>query len=76
MNTRSMSTKDKQAYQQIKEELTKEYDELTESIFLYMESYIKGNMLETQMFMDEIENIIGISDHNVLINYILLGGER
>jgi hypothetical protein len=28
------------------------------------------------MMMDEIENIIGISDHNELINYIMLGGER
>ena len=43
MNTRSMSTKDKQAYQQIKEELTKEYDELTESIEFNMPQRWSGS---------------------------------
>ena len=77
MNTgNKISTREQQAYLQAKEEYMMTYDELSESVFRYMELYIKGNRFEAQMIMDEIENIIGISDHNDLINYIMVGGER
>lgn len=77
MNTgNKISIIEQQAYLQAKEEYMTTYDELSESMFRYMELYINGNMFEAQMLMDEIENIIGISNHNELLDYIMLGGER
>lgn len=77
MNTSNNSTRDMQAYMQVKLEYTEnEYDELTDSLYSYMTAYINGNNLETMMLLDEIENIIGLSTHEDVINFILLGGER
>lgn len=77
MNTSNNSTRDMQAYMQVRLEYTEnEYDELTDSLYLYMTAYINGNNLETTMLLDEIENIIGLSTHEDVINFILLGGER
>lgn len=76
MNT-SNNTRDMQAYMQVRLEYTEnEYDELTDSLYSYMTAYINGNNLETTMLLDEIENIIGLSTHEDVINFILLGGER
>lgn len=76
MNT-SNNTRDMQAYMQVRLEYTEnEYDELTDSLYLYMTAYINGNNLETTMLLDEIENIIGLNTHEDVINFILLGGER
>lgn len=77
MNTNNSSMRDMQAYMQVRLEYTEnEYDELTDSLYTYMTAYIKGNNLETTMLLDEIENIIGLSTHEDVINFILLGGER
>lgn len=77
MNTSNNSTRDMQAYMQVKLEYTEnEYDELTDSLYSYMTAYINGNNLETMMLLDEIENIIGLNTHEDVINFILLGGER
>lgn len=77
MNTINNSTRDIQAYMQVKLEYTEnEYDELTDSLYSYMTAYMNGNNLETIMILDEIENIIGVSTHEDVINFILLGGER
>lgn len=77
MNTNNNSTRDMQAYMQVRLEYTEnEYDELTDSLYSYMTAYINGNNLETTMLLDEIENIIGLSTHEDVINFILLGGER
>ena len=77
MNTNNNSTRDMQAYMQVRLEYTEnEYDELTDSLYTYMTAYINGNSLETTMLLDEIENIIGLNTHEDVINFILLGGER
>ena len=74
MNT--INERDIQAFTKVKLEYTESYDELTESMFQYMNSYINGNKIESIMFLDEIENIIGINKHDEVVNFILLGGER
>ena len=74
MNT--VNERDIQAFTKVKLEYTESYDELTESMFQYMNSYINGNKIESIMFLDEIENIIGINKHDEVVNFILLGGER
>lgn len=76
-NNKSFTEKDLQALSVVRQEYTEnEYDELTESLYSYMTSYMNGSNLETTMLLDEIENIIGINTHDEIIRFILLGGER
>ena len=72
MNT--VNERDIQAFTKVRLEYTESYDELTESMFQYMNSYINGSKMESLMFLDEIENILGINSHEEIINFIL-GGE-
>lgn len=72
MNT--FNERDIQAFTKVKLEYTESYDELTESMFQYMNSYMNGSKMESLMFLDEIENILGINSHEEIINFIL-GGE-
>lgn len=72
MNT--VNERDIQAFTKVRLEYTESYDELTESMFQYMNSYINGSKMESLMFLDEIENILGINNHEEIINFIL-GGE-
>ena len=72
MNT--VNERDMQAFTKVRLEYTESYDELTESMFQYMNSYINGSKMESLMFLDEIENILGINNHEEIINFIL-GGE-
>ena len=72
MNT--INERDIQAFTKVKLEYTESYDELTESMFQYMNSYMNGSKMESLMFLDEIENILGINSHEEIINFIL-GGE-
>lgn len=72
MNT--FNERDIQAFTKVRLEYTESYDELTESMFQYMNSYINGSKMESLMFLDEIENILGINNHEEIINFIL-GGE-
>lgn len=72
MNT--VNERDIQAFTKVRLEYTESYDELTESMFQYMNSYMNGSKMESLMFLDEIENILGINSHEEIINFIL-GGE-
>lgn len=72
MNT--FNERDIQAFTKVRLEYTESYDELTESMFQYMNSYMNGSKMESLMFLDEIENILGINSHEEIINFIL-GGE-
>ena len=72
MNT--VNERDMQAFTKVRLEYTESYDELTESMFQYMNSYINGSKMESLMFLDEIENILGINNHEEIIKFIL-GGE-
>lgn len=71
MNT--FNERDIQAFAKIRLKYTEEYDELTESMFQYMNSYINGNKIEAIMFLDEIENITGINKHDDVVDFILIG---
>ena len=63
------------AYNKILKEYTLEPDELNEVLLLYMRSYKEGSKTLTQLYLDEIENIIGLSNHKEIIKFILKGGE-
>lgn len=63
------------AYDKILKEYTLEPDELNEVLLLYMRSYKEGSKTLTQLYLDEIENIIGLNNHKEIINFILKGGE-
>lgn len=63
------------AYAKVNLEYTKNYDEITDSLYMYMKAYINGSKMEATMFMDEVENLIGLNNHEEIINYIL-GGEK
>lgn len=63
------------AYNKILKEYTLEPDELNEVLLLYMRSYKEGSKTLTQLYLDEIENIIGLNNHKEIINFILKGGE-
>ena len=61
------------AYNIIRKRFTSEdeYDELCDSLYQYMDSYMNGYMFDAGMFMDEVENLIGIRGHEVVIDYII-----
>ena len=63
------------AYNKILKEYTLEPDELNEVLLLYIRSYKEGSKTLTQLYLDEIENIIGLNNHKEIINFILKGGE-
>lgn len=75
MNTNNLNEKETLALTKVRLEYTENYNGLVDSIYNYMESYINGDNLCSTMYMDEIENMIGINTHEELIIYIL-GGER
>jgi hypothetical protein len=65
------------AYKIIEIEYDTNYDELVDSLFNYTKAIITGIPMDVCMFRDEIENLIGIREHDEIINYILKirGGE-
>lgn len=63
------------AYDKVLKEFTLDPDELNEVLVLYMKSYIGQSKTLTKLYLDEIENIIGLNNHQKIINYILKGGE-
>ena len=62
-------TDDMLALQVTKEK--KDFDELYDTLYNYMETYIQGNNFDVCLFRDEIENYLGIRDHEDIIKYIL-----
>ena len=63
------------AYDKVLKEFTLYPDELNEVIVLYMKAYREQSKTLTQLYLDEIENIIGLNNHKEIIHYILKGGE-
>ena len=39
--------------------------------YIIMESYITGPTAETCMFLDEVENLIGLNNHRAIVDYII-----
>ena len=66
------------AFKIIKEKKAKEYNELYDSLYYYILTYLEDDMTENYLFKDEIENYIGLREHEEIINYILnlKGGEE
>lgn len=65
------------AYKIVEEKYTNNYNELNDSLYHYLKYYlIDENYSDICMFQDEIENLIGIRNHEDIINYILKGGGR
>jgi hypothetical protein len=55
-------------------QVTKEkrhFDELYDTLYNYMKVYMEGNNFDICLFRDEIENYLGIRDHEDIIKYIL-----
>ena len=60
-----------EAYIRILEKYNNDPNELNELLLLYMQSVINGPNIETVMFLDEIENMLGIKKHNEILNIIM-----
>ena len=48
-----------------------EYREDYDVLYHYMKSYIAGPTAETCMFLDEVENLIGLNNHRSIVDYIV-----
>jgi hypothetical protein len=58
-------------YQEIKKEFeTEEYNELVDILFHYMRAYVNGWGLDACIFQDECENLVGIREHDDMIELI------
>lgn len=71
MNKKNHKTKDILAYKLIYKKYMNDYDELSDSMFHYMDAYLNNIGLDTQLFKDEIENLLGIREHKDIIEYII-----
>lgn len=49
----------------------RDYNELYEALYYYMLTYIDDCLIDNYMFRDEVENLIGIRDHEEIVDYIL-----
>lgn len=68
-------TKIYEAFEIINDLFNQHYDEVVDALYYYTKSYIDGYFMDVCMFQDEIENLLGIREHDDIINYILGGGE-
>ena len=59
------------AFKIIKEKKAKEYNELYDSLYYYMLTYLEDDKMENYLFKDEIENYTGLREHSEIIKYIL-----
>ena len=48
-----------------------EYNELYDVLFNYMLTYLNGPDIDNYLFKDEVENLIGIRNHDDIVDYIL-----
>lgn len=55
----------------LKNKLESNYDELVDALYYYMLTYLENNMMENCMYKDEIENLIGLRDHEKIFDYII-----
>lgn len=45
-------------------------NELNEVIFMYMEAFMLVNEIDKQIYLDEIENLIGVREHEKILKII------
>ena len=68
MDTKSI--KELEAFRKITLKYQNNYNELYDSLYHYMKSYYNDNFISSYDYIDEIENLIGIREHDEIINYI------
>lgn len=71
MNKKNCKTKDMLAHKLSYRKYMNDYDELSDSMFHYMNAYINNTTLDTELFRDEIENLLGIREHKDIIEFII-----
>lgn len=71
MNKKNYRSKDITAHKLSYKKYMNDYDELSDSMFHYMNAYIKGISLDMELFKDEIENLLGIREHKDIIEFII-----
>ena len=63
---------DKDSYIFIKKIYEEEYNELYDSLYYYMLTYLEDDKMENYLFRDEIENYTGLREHVEIIRYIFI----
>ena len=58
-------------YKTLKRALSIKYDELTDDLYHYFKASIHDRHLESFMYADLIENLIGIRDYEDIVKYVL-----
>lgn len=70
------------AFNKLKSKLETEYNELYDAMYHYIRLYLKASnpprryssmntVFEMVLYKDEIENLIGINEHEKIVDYIL-----
>lgn len=62
---------DSEVYTIISEKYNKNQNELNELLWLYMRSVINGFDTQRIMYLDEIENMLGINKHEEILKVIM-----
>lgn len=66
-----LTNNEETAFSIISEKFNKEYNELYDSLYYYVLTYIEKDSVENELFRDEVENYLNIRSHKDIINYIL-----
>lgn len=56
----------------LKKELEKEYNELYDAVYNYLMAYMYNEIhyIDITLYKDEVENLIGIREHEEIIKYV------
>lgn len=66
-----LSVKELEAFRKIALKYKNDYNELYDSLYQYMKTYYKDDFISNYEYKDEIENLLGIREHDVIVNYII-----
>lgn len=67
---KAITKKELEAFRKITLKYENNYNEIYDALYHYMKTYCNDNLMESYMFKDEIEDLIGIREHDDIINYI------
>lgn len=66
-----LTVKELEAFRKIALKYKNDYNELYDSLYQYMKTYYKDEFISNYEYKDEIENLLGIREHDVIVNYII-----
>ena len=66
-----LSVKELEAFRKIALKYKNDYNELYDILYKYMKTYYKDDFISNYEYKDEIENLLGIREHDVIVNYII-----